>query len=409
MASDGDDLGSKNQDYFYSFGSFQDNVTGKRVDSLCGNAPYNQDDNVSARDGDDVVKVNSGSSEGERAKGVVCDDKCGNNDKSSVETNSIDENEGDDSCYSSIGGTVCVVEGCVKDLEINSIGENKEGNACCYSNEEAVCETKGCVDHYQEKLVHDEAPTEVPVCGKEGEFPKLSKYEKLRLRNIKERKAMKEVLIGINEEKQDLSNDAPKKRKVKVNDVREPLNSKRRKVEVAVRRSERERKPVHYVVDDDVNGRSRQRTRTECSRRQKSFSAPSIEEKSTVDLQEPAPAELREEELTHRKLRPRKPVCYTEMQEPDADSYIWCSGCNRLEYHGCEVHTTLFGDNKMFKLVVSKSGVRARNAGLGVFNKGINIIPEGTLFGPYSGKFIPLSSYKEIEKQGKESGNGWEV
>ena len=58
---------------------------------------------------------------------------------------------------------------------------------------------------------------------------------------------------------------------------------------------------------------------------------------------------------------------------------------------------------------MGNSSVKAKNAGLGVFNKGTGKIPEGTLFGPYSGKFIPVSAYQDVEKQGKESGNGWEV
>merc|ERR1712179_302143 len=110
-----------------------------------------------------------------------------------------------------------------------------------------------------------------------------------------------------------------------------------------------------------------------------------------------------------RSLRPRKPVCYTEFPEPDTDSYIWCSGCDRLEYHGCETHVTLFGDNIMCKLQVGKSAIKARNAGQGIFNRGKDVIPEGTLFGPYTGTFIPIADYKQLEKEGKESGNAWEV
>merc|ERR1712179_372442 len=110
-----------------------------------------------------------------------------------------------------------------------------------------------------------------------------------------------------------------------------------------------------------------------------------------------------------RTLRPRKPVCYTEFPEPDIDSYIWCSDCDRLEYYGCETHTTLFGDNNMFNLQVGESAIKARNAGQGVFNRGDNVIPEGTLFGPYTGTFIPIVDYEQLAKEGKESGNAWEV
>ena len=124
------------------------------------------------------------------------------------------------------------------------------------------------------------------------------------------------------------------------------------------------------------------RKRGGCNRRNKSSSVLEIEDKSMDNRKEPAPGDALEKESSRWVLRPRKPVSYTETQEPDADSYIWCSGCNSMEYHGCEVHTTLFGDNKMFKLVVGNSSVKAKNAGLGVFNKGTGKIPEGTLFGP---------------------------
>ena len=62
----------------------------------------------------------------------------------------------------------------------------------------------------------------------------------------------------------------------------------------------------------------------------------------------------------------------------------------------------------MFNLQVGESAV-ARNAGQGIFNRGKEAIPEGTLFGPYTGTFIPIDKYKQMEKEGKESGNAWEV
>jgi len=108
-----------------------------------------------------------------------------------------------------------------------------------------------------------------------------------------------------------------------------------------------------------------------------------------------------------RSLRPRKPVCYTELPELDADSFIWCSECDSMEFHGCEIHITLFGDNKMFKLQVEPSGV-GPNAGEGVFNRG-QMIPEGTVFGPYTGAFIPIELYEKMAKETRESGNAWEI
>merc|ERR1719369_1777169 len=50
---------------------------------------------------------------------------------------------------------------------------------------------------------------------------------------------------------------------------------------------------------------------------------------------------------------------------------------------------------------------RLRTAGEG--GEGDDVIPEGTLFGPYTGTFIPITDYEQLEKGGKESGNAWEV
>ena len=59
-----------------------------------------------------------------------------------------------------------------------------------------------------------------------------------------------------------------------------------------------------------------------------------------------------------RTLRPRQPVNYAEIPEPDADGFIWCSTCGTEEYNGCEKHVTLFGDNKMFKLEIGPSAIK---------------------------------------------------
>ena len=39
-------------------------------------------------------------------------------------------------------------------------------------------------------------------------------------------------------------------------------------------------------------------------------------------------------------------------------------------------------------------------------NKGATI-PKGTLIGPYTGTFISMKDYKEVEKKGRESGYAW--
>ena len=56
----------------------------------------------------------------------------------------------------------------------------------------------------------------------------------------------------------------------------------------------------------------------------------------------------------------------------------------------------------MFKLEVGPSAIKGVNVSHGVFNRG-KFIPEGTLFGPYTGNVIP-AEYEKVEKAGMESG-----
>ena len=63
---------------------------------------------------------------------------------------------------------------------------------------------------------------------------------------------------------------------------------------------------------------------------------------------------------------------------------------------------------QMFNLEVDKSTIRGKDVGEGVFNSG-KVIPESTVFGPYTGNFITVAEYEEMEKAGLESGNAWEI
>ena len=100
------------------------------------------------------------------------------------------------------------------------------------------------------------------VCGGDDP-PELSEYEKLREINIRERdEAMKEAMEGIEEAKQDMRDNAPAVKK-RVAEEEAGGTRKKKKVEpiMEVRRSGRERKPVSYVVEEDLDGRSRGRGR----------------------------------------------------------------------------------------------------------------------------------------------------
>jgi hypothetical protein len=251
----------------------------------------------------------------------------------------------------------------------------------------------------------EQLPVVVQQAMCEGDSPPLSDYEKLRERNIRERdEALKEALEEIEEAKQEMRNNAPEAKK-RLSEEDAGGKNKRKKVEtvVEVRRSGRDKKPVSYVVEEEREGRSRGRKEGRGSRITNDSPVRRRGRKSnTKQVQPPVPTP------STRKLRPRQPVNYTEDPEPEADGYIWCTPCSKEEYNGCECHPPFFGDTKEFNLVVGPSGVEGKKAGDGVFNRG-KIIPEGVLFGPYSGNFIPTSTYKEMEKAKLESGNAWEV
>ena len=247
--------------------------------------------------------------------------------------------------------------------------------------------------------------------------PELCEYEKLRERNIRERdEAMKEAMEEIEEAKQGMRDNAPgankrgaeeeaggsrKRKKVElVVEVREKANS----VSVEEEEVRRGMKPVSCVVEEDIEGRSRKRRRiyNDRSRVQSTTDVTRGRRKAISKSDSPpTPASS-----THN-LRPRKQINYTEVPEPEADSFVWCSTCNKKKFNGCEEHIPYFGDNKEFGLEVEKSRV-GKNAGDGVVNRG-KVIPKGVLFGPYAGRFIHSATYKRMEKAKTESGNAWEV
>jgi uncharacterized C2H2 Zn-finger protein len=246
------------------------------------------------------------------------------------------------------------------------------------------------------------------VCGGDEPPAELSEYEKLRERNIRERdEAMKEAMVEIDEAKQEMRDNAPGAKKRVAKEEAGGMRKRKKKVEPVgeFRRSGRERKPVNYVVEEDLDGRSRKRGRKVGVGKGKETSS------SPVRSGQGKPISMSRSSPTlpssSRTLRPRKHVDYSEVPEPEADGFIWCSTCNKEEYNGCEKHITYFGDNKEFKLEVEKSSA-GRKAGEGVVNRG-NVIPEGVLFGPYTGKFIPAAEYEVIKAAKMESGNAWEI
>ena len=211
------------------------------------------------------------------------------------------------------------------------------------------------------------------------DHPELSDYEKLRERNIREREeAMKEAMGEINEAKQEMWDNAPRaKEKGAVEEGGGRRKKKKAESVVELRRSGRKRKPVSYVVEEYSNGRSKKSRKTG---HKKTISKPD------------SPPTLPSSSCN---LCPQKPIVYSPVPEPEADSFIWCSVCKKEKYEGCEKHVPYFGDNKELNLKVEK-GSQGLTGGEGVVNKG-KVVPKGVLFCPYSGKFIPAAVYEMIK------------
>ena len=70
--------------------------------------------------------------------------------------------------------------------------------------------------------------------------------------------------------------------------------------------------------------------------------------------------------------------------------------------YACKVHPPHYAKFEDFNLVIGPSSIKG--AGDGVHNFG-NTIPEGVLFGPYSGDFYTPKEFKKIP----DSGNAWKI
>ena len=243
-------------------------------------------------------------------------------------------------------------------------------------------------DPYQHVSLDDEEagpgvpPLEVAAnaCG-EDESP-LSEYEKLRERNIREREeAMKHVMEEIDDVKRELNENAPGAVKRQMDSGKDGVKPKKQKVAevTAPRRSSRQRRVVSYVEESEEGG-----TMT-----------------SKVGRKAVITSSHNGEEFS-RSLRPRKAVNYAEEPEVADDKFIWCWKCNKMEFNGCERHPPLFSNLENTELKVENSTV-GRNAGDGIMNRGA-VIVEGTIFGPYTGKYILAKDYEEIKKAKQESG-----
>ena len=230
-------------------------------------------------------------------------------------------------------------------------------------------------------------------------------YERLRAKNIKEKEEMfKHLFPDVDEG--DVFKDASKllvdpakgagvKKVERVQRKRKPIEAG----EELVRRSERKRKNFNYNYD-----------RNEEDDDDKEFKLTPRGKKGRIDAKLVKLEIINDDnpiEAITRVLRPKTSKVYAEYYEPQNDDFIFCEICRKVEFHGCEKHPPNFCEPAHFDLEISPSTVAA-NSGEGVYNRGMTI-PVGTLFGPYTGQFIPQENYNEIITAKKESGNAWEI
>ena len=184
--------------------------------------------------------------------------------------------------------------------------------------------------------------------------------------------------MGFFKELDEAKNDVKIQRK-----KRKTLGDASNKPEV-MRRSSRERRQVSYNCrdDDDFLMPWKPSFKSKVRGKENLGSSPSTSSANSSSKEVPQ----------ERSLRPRKQVSYDEDIVPPHDGYIWCSTCKEQKFNGCEEHVPRFADWSDFCLRIEPS-CAARNSGEGVVNRGTTI-DEGTVFGPYVGKFWTKAEYK---------------
>ena len=238
----------------------------------------------------------------------------------------------------------------------------------------------------------------------EDEPKDLVPYEVIRAKNIKEKEEMfKQLFPDVN--KGDIFKEVCKNQGVPepgfgIKKVRPVVKRAKRTTvpedrDEPVRRSERKRRSVNYNYDGEDNDMD--------------FKVATGGKKRRVVSNEVKQAQGDDSDVNTRVLRPKRAQHYEELTdyEPQNDDFVFCEVCQKIEFHGCEKHPPNFSEPALCNLEISPSCV-ATNSGEGVFNRGVTI-PVGTLFGPYTGKFIPQEVYKDVITAKIESGNAWEI
>jgi len=118
------------------------------------------------------------------------------------------------------------------------------------------------------------------------------------------------------------------------------------------------------------------------------------------------PAEMDSKQAPRKSPREMLKVDYGAL-DANMDEEIFCYSCEEWVVPPCCVHGDCgmqFVHPSQLDLRVVSSSVPS--AGQGLLNKGATI-PKGTLIGPYTGTFVSMKDYKEVEKKGRESGYAW--
>merc|ERR1719430_1676352 len=113
------------------------------------------------------------------------------------------------------------------------------------------------------------------------------------------------------------------------------------------------------------------------------------------------------EEVPTRKSPRELTLMDYSLMDANMDEEIYCNGCNQWVVPPCHAcgdcgMQFVHPDKLNLEVVLSKVG----GAGQGLINNGDTIV-EGTMVGPYTGKFVSFDDYKQEEKMGRESGYAW--
>ena len=256
--------------------------------------------------------------------------------------------------------------------------------------------------------------------------PIMSEYEKIRERAIAEREALwkkqlEELRKDLNElaesngTKRKRGNEGEESEKIRPKKKRGGSEDNNVSNMADVRRSSRARPQVNYCLEKDETdpdwvpgsgdeehkprkSRARKRTATGRKNKLKNSPSPGPDRKGKRRQQEIPFSSINgrvgdEQENERMTLRPKKAVNYCPDGPPE-DEFIFCVKCRRNRWMGCQIrgHEVIFDYEHNFEVGPSK----LPNAGRGIFNNGIQPVPEGVMVSHYA-IFVPFWGHLKEE------------